>query len=142
MSTPNKITLKTMVDATPQQVFDQMATHLLTQAKKSMKGEECYYRGADINGEPNGLMCAAGCFIADDEYKRTYETAMVSAVFYSYGIDKKIDPKVFDIILAGQRLHDGIDPVDWRTGLRHMATARCLNHVALNNFPEYEAQFS
>lgn len=61
------ITLKTLPQATKQEVFEQVATHLLTQKAKSLKNENtvreiCMYRN------PNGLKCAAGCLIADDEY--------------------------------------------------------------------------
>lgn len=59
------ITLDTLNDATPQEVFDQVATHLLTQNARSTGGDRggCFYRS------PTGLKCAAGCLIADDEYR-------------------------------------------------------------------------
>lgn len=61
------ITLKNLHEATAQQVFTQVATHLLTQKERSFviddRGEElCAYRG------DNGLKCAAGCLISNDEY--------------------------------------------------------------------------
>lgn len=56
-----KITLKNLHEATEQQVFDQVAGHLLTQ-KEVLPSPACFYRG------PNGLKCAAGCLIANDEY--------------------------------------------------------------------------
>lgn len=65
-----KITLATLADATEQQVFDQAARHLLTQKVRSIKHPlYCAYRGA------GGLMCAAGCFIGDDEYDERFEGA-------------------------------------------------------------------
>lgn len=58
------ITLATLKDATAQQVFSQVANHLLNQKARSVReGGHCVYRG------PNGLKCAAGCLIADKEYK-------------------------------------------------------------------------
>lgn len=64
-----QITLKNLAEATQQQIFDQVAEHLLHQneisAHKNPKTEfpgYCSYRG------PRGLKCAAGCLIADDEY--------------------------------------------------------------------------
>lgn len=70
-----KITLATLADATEQQVFDQAARHLLTQKVRSVRlqpdGDNtpiyCAYRG------DGGLMCAAGCFIGDDEYDERFE---------------------------------------------------------------------
>jgi len=55
-----------MADTTMQETFDKVATHLLTQNKKSGVTIEtrfnCMYRG------PNGLMCAIGCLIPDELY--------------------------------------------------------------------------
>lgn len=65
------ITLKTLSEATEQEVFDQVAKHLLTQKTKSVvcpeSNNNCKYRGYD------GLKCAAGCLIADDEYNPLME---------------------------------------------------------------------
>ena len=63
------ITLATLPQATEQEVFDQVATHLLRQRKVSRNPETqmCAYRGAD------GLKCAAGCLIGDDEYSSAME---------------------------------------------------------------------
>lgn len=56
------ITLATLPQATEQEVFDQVVTHLRKQNVVSRGPDQCMYRG------PNGLMCAAGCLIADDEF--------------------------------------------------------------------------
>lgn len=63
------ITLKNLSQVTAQEVFDQCVNHLLLQNEKSItKGtDKCKYKG------PKGLKCAAGCFIAKDEYKRSFE---------------------------------------------------------------------
>jgi hypothetical protein len=61
------ITLATLDKATAQEVLDQAVTHLLTQNAKSVVGGHCAYRG------DNRLKCAAGCFIADDEYEPEME---------------------------------------------------------------------
>ena len=66
------ITLKTLEQASAQEVFDQVVNHLLQQGKKSQNETSggdvlCAYRGF------NGLKCAAGCLIADDEYKEWFE---------------------------------------------------------------------
>ena len=57
------ITLKTLTRATSQEIFDQVANHLLTQNKKCVSIGMCSYRSSTEN-----LKCAAGCLIADDEY--------------------------------------------------------------------------
>lgn len=65
------ITLKTLADATPMEVFEHVKQHLLRQNVKAVDTSQgsyaCYYR------EPGGLVCAAGCLIADDEYNAEME---------------------------------------------------------------------
>lgn len=63
------ITLKNLKEATAQQVFDQVVAHLREQKVQSKKPDPdggdmkmCAYRG------DNGLKCAAGALIADDEF--------------------------------------------------------------------------
>lgn len=67
------ITLKTLPQASEQEVLDQIAVHLLTQKQKCNNGKDqtdpnyqCLYRNEE------GLKCAAGCLIADDEYKKRF----------------------------------------------------------------------
>lgn len=63
------ITLATLAEATEQQVFDQVATHLKKQNARSIKpgSNTCMYRS------PTGLMCAAGCLIAESEYRTSVD---------------------------------------------------------------------
>lgn len=71
-----QITLANLGDATAQQVFDQVATHMLTQGWPSTdtpkkrgfhESADCLYRGK------NDRKCAAGCLIADHEYREGME---------------------------------------------------------------------
>ena len=63
--------LKTLHEYSEQEVFDHVALHLMQQNSKSVippttdnwHDAKCVYRS------PDGKMCAAGCLIADDEYK-------------------------------------------------------------------------
>ena len=59
------ITLTNLHAKSLQEVFDRVASHLLTQSARSLlpDGSGCAYRGA------NGRMCAVGCLIADYEYE-------------------------------------------------------------------------
>ena len=63
------ITLKTLGEATAQEVFDQVVRHLRSQDKQSIDVESkaCCYRG-DM-----GSKCAAGILISDDEYSKDFE---------------------------------------------------------------------
>lgn len=67
------ITLKTLPQATAQDVFDQVINHLAQQKERSTEenGLSCLYR----HEKPDGtiLKCAAGCLISDDEYDSYFE---------------------------------------------------------------------
>jgi hypothetical protein len=60
---------------TNQETFDKVVTALRAQGKPSVNPEtnECMYRG------PNGIKCAAGHLIPDDEYKPKFEGYRVDA---------------------------------------------------------------
>lgn len=62
------ITLATLPTATAQEVFDWVVFNLRQQGAKSIKNGVCRYRG------PNGLKCAAGWCIGDDEYDPRWDS--------------------------------------------------------------------
>ena len=64
-----QITLANLKDATEQQVFDQVARHLIKQKVRAVNDAGmCQYRPG------NGLMCAAGCLMTDEEYDIKFDT--------------------------------------------------------------------
>lgn len=68
------ITLKTLPHATAQEVFDYVVSNLLRQGEKSIfPGTISCRRGPNRYRGPNGLKCAAGWLIADDEYREEFE---------------------------------------------------------------------
>lgn len=132
-----KITLATLEHATAQQVFDQVAEHLLTQGKRSintlvewspgLSGQPCAYRGA------NGLMCAAGCLIADEEYDicmdRGGSEGWDSLVTQGYA------PGTHRALISSlQDLHDSIPPDDWMAALAATAHDYGLSPAVVTNF--------
>lgn len=50
-----------------QETYNKVKAHLLAQGEPSRQGADCLYRGA------NGLKCAIGCLIADDQYDPAFE---------------------------------------------------------------------
>lgn len=52
---------------TKQETFDTVIAHLRKQGKQSREGSRCKYRG------PNGLKCAVGCLIPDEQYSEWME---------------------------------------------------------------------
>lgn len=116
------ITLKTLVQATAQQVFDQVATHLLKQmepAEDPVTGA-CLYRYGD-------LKCAAGCLISDEEYipemmgswKCLVESGLAPITRHNH------------LITELQVLHDRDDPAIWADLLRTMAHKHGLKMPAI-----------
>lgn len=121
------ITLKTLPQATAQEVFDQVAKHLLTQMKKSVakraaesasdSKDYCMYRGFD------GTKCAAGCLISDDEYKLEFENHNWS---YLSDINYLVPKEHCHLIAQLQNIHDCYEPEDWRVKLNNLAK---INHL-------------
>jgi hypothetical protein len=121
------ITLKTLAQATPQDVFNQAYLHLLTQNAKSINEDEtmCQYRG------PNSLKCAVGCFIADDEYDPNMECKGWYALTHNYD-DLLVKPEYnlreahYDLLKRLQTIHDGDNPEHWKILLERLAQEKDL----------------
>ncbi len=113
------ITLKTLPKASAQEVFDQVAVHLLTQNKKAMNGSEdtCAYRGIE------NTCCAAGCLIADNEYKKSFEDKRWDALV-ERGEVPSMHAQLIDRL---QSLHDGGLVEHWKNLLIGLADRNELN---------------
>lgn len=113
------ITLKTLPEATEQEVFDFVATHLLTQKQKSILP---HYDDTGSNGcrykMENGLKCAAGCLIADDEYDEKFELKSWSSLSLVYNL---VPNNHRHLIISLQRIHDGTDVKFWYNHLFELA---------------------
>ena len=104
------ITLKTLAQATEQEVFDQIARHLLQQGKRSEEEKLCRYREGN-------LKCAAGCLIGDDEYSEQMEGNKWTTLVY----DGKVPAKHKKLILTLQLMHDSKNPQEWKECLDELA---------------------
>lgn len=111
-----KVTLANLAAATPQEVFDQVATHLLTQGRECMYLGRCFYR-------LDGMMCAAGCLIGDDEYTE----AMESLNWRKLVEMEKVPSAHEDLIFGLQLVHDSKPPQSWKECLRNVARDYHLN---------------
>lgn len=118
------ITLATLPQATAQQVFAQVAIHLLTQKQKSINDiNRCMYRG------PYGLKCAAGCLIADDEYSFDFEGNSWASLMLDF-------PTMFpenhkQLIGELQYIHDDVTIDEWYDALTNLAMRHSLNYDCL-----------
>ena len=116
------ITLKTLPEATAQQVFDQVAKHLLKQKSRSLSRDGfCVYRSDD------GMMCAAGCLIGPKEYRKTFE---------GYNWQELVDREQVcsthkTLIRELQVIHDNRPTAVWVDNLKTLAKEWGLNVNAL-----------
>lgn len=94
-----------LTDSTAQQIFDTVYTHLLSQHKKSEDGH-CKYRH-------NGLKCAAGILISDD----TYFISMEGRSWEDLTNANSVPNNHSFLITHLQRIHDTIDPSNWKSEL-------------------------
>lgn len=84
---------------TPQEIFDTVATHLLTQNRMSHNGITCLYRG------PNGTKCAAGVLIPEKDYSISMEMREIAAIARRFPLPAFIRQNL-SLISALQRIHD------------------------------------
>lgn len=126
------ITLATLAQATEQQIFDQVARHLLKQGQRAVvEGGTCKYRY-------NGLMCAAGCLISDDEYSENMD---ISGSWGSLVEAGWVTTNHADFVYALQKMHDAdpgryghydkLGPIDDRKGVNF--AARLERFVLMHN---------
>lgn len=67
-----------------QEIFDTVARFLIKQGKQSMStmSGRCFYRS------PDGLKCAVGCLLSDEDYTPTMENRTVSQLIDGFKLPK------------------------------------------------------
>lgn len=122
------ITLKTLAEATSQQVFDQVAKHLLTQNEQSQLAPgTCTYRV--INEDGKVLKCAAGCLMSNEEYFPEFE-----GVSWGGLVGRGVAPKEHTLLIQElQILHDTRPAPYWPLLLREFAQKHNLSTEILNH---------
>lgn len=138
MSYQPKISLRNLAEATEQEVYNQVVEHLLTQKKKSTNGASgCVYRGSE------GLMCAAGCLIADSEYQEAMDTGRIENHFdedtdeldcFEFDTEwknlirfLKVPDAHADLISRLQFAHDNHYPSGWPQALKDVGNRHGLS---------------
>jgi len=122
------ITLKTLPEATAQEVFEQGARHLLTQAKKAIDVFDSFtYRS------PDGARCPGGSFISDEEYNVDFE----GQSWCTLAIKGKV-PTHHHVLLIQemQDIHDdeSQSPEQWKDMLKFLGQQHNLNTDFLSEF--------
>jgi len=114
------ITLANLGKKSAQEVFEYIATHLLTQRKKcgvTRNGNfSCQYKYKN-------LRCAAGALFGPYEYKHAYEGVTWSGLRRN-GI---VTSAHFNLICALQDVHDDYEPDEWGRKLREIGDIRQLS---------------
>lgn len=99
---------------TQQETFDTVVRHLRTQGCKSIADGACMYRG------PDGLKCAVGCLIPDDDYRPEMESqaacalGSVGRLLHDLGHD-------LSLINALQLVHDSWNVENWESAFQETA---------------------
>lgn len=111
------VSLKTLSQYSKQAVFDHVAEHLFAQNKQcsDITFGRCRYFH-------NGLRCAAGCLIAEDEYTPGFENKSWETL-----IRHNLVPEDhFELIVDLQRVHDLYKPNTWLRQLYLVAQKHAL----------------
>ena len=100
-----------------QEAFDKVARHLLKQGKKAIihegtENEMCQYRTSE------GLMCAVGCLILDEDYDVKIEGNAVAFVRDEVPCLGELPLHLLEIL---QSVHDDEQPTDWHSSLVKVA---------------------
>ena len=121
---------------TPQEIFDKVARHMLTQKCKAMVEGNCMYR------TPEGLRCAAGCLIPDDKYRPDMEgvlwgSSRINPLNGNRDSTEIIASEIGHRELVGQlqMIHDEVTVEDWRSAIDGIAAAYELDAKVLDEFP-------
>ncbi len=90
---------------TKQEIFDTVAKHLFSQGQRSVNANGvCLYRG------PNGLKCAIGALITDEEYDSEMEFKTISFLKERF-IPDRLKGVIIDFLSDLQNIHD--DYANW-----------------------------
>lgn len=109
-----------------QELFDTVATHLLTQKKRATNTHGCAYRGE------NGLKCAVGCLIPDSKYDPELEGSCASAraVAKAAGLRGEQQRLLAEKL---QAVHDDDHPSTWHGALHRVAAEFNLKTTVLDS---------
>src|SRR5215510_14994918 len=104
------------IELTEQAIFDQVATHLLRQNERAVdsKSLDCMYR------TPDGLKCAVGCLITDEEYRPDMEGKTILLLCELGWLHQRFLDHI-NFLCDLQRVHDCYLPNQWREDLRDIA---------------------
>jgi len=101
-----------------QEVFNRVVVHLLKQGKQAILPDStapvlmCAYRGKD------GLKCAVGCLIPDEEYMPSFEGCSLERV---RSLSRTLQSMNGKLLKHLQYVHDSVKPGYWYEELKEAA---------------------
>ena len=116
---------------TDQELFDIVATHLLTQKCVARTGSDnnCAYRGS------NNTKCAIGVLIPDDIYRPEMEGRGVIKLMECYDeVSQLFKHITYDLLRQLQWIHDDGVVGGWLNKLERLADNKGLNTTVLDKF--------
>lgn len=120
------ITLATLNDASLQEIFDQCKDHLLKQGRRADNFiGQCMYRSKE------GLKCAIGCFISDEEYQPEMESNSIEILCSLFCLNISLTRQ--QLLDALQQTHDNCEPDEWKWELKEVAKAFKLDYSPEND---------
>lgn len=112
---------------TAQEVFDAVVAHLVQQGAKCGDEDRCYYRGP-VGSPLEGMKCAVGALISDEEYVSEMDDPWHSSSAHGLMtrglLPERLVPTVM-LLNSLQRVHDS--GKDWVDGLQRVAGRYRLN---------------
>lgn len=126
---------------TPQQIFDKVATHLLTQKKQCLDTVGCRYFDPTT-----GHRCAVGCLIPPDRYDTELEGLSIEGIIAALSIEEPAQQleeaqqellailadegiqwehrPTLQLLQLLQEIHDHSEPTEWHNQLSELARNR------------------
>jgi hypothetical protein len=129
------ITLANLATATAQEVFDHIVSHLRDQNEQSVIEEGsnsgCKYRYVTTTGKI--LRCAAGCLIADNEYREEFDKPKYPyekgtswpSIVRRFNLPTIHTYLIFDL----QKVHDNYEVELWELEFKHVAKSHGLKYT-------------
>lgn len=136
MSTLNQeMSLWNLNDYTLQEIFDEVAIHLLTQNSKAIRNKDgsAAYHGYSQSNAEIPAQCAIGCLIPNDKYSREIEGFGVTHLLEFLKLQYS-NAFTESLLSALQCLHDNLHPTLWYYELQNIAKNYELNALALEGF--------
>jgi len=113
-----------------QDIFDQVATHLLKQNTKAWQDPI----GNVYLDEKTGKTCAIGCLFLPGEYNPKMENWEVCRLIKEGLLPKRLIP-FQNLLECLQEIHDNIEPTEWREELQTLAKYYSLSSQIFEELP-------